>query len=138
MGVGGCSLWRLPHFADMRGELAPLEFGADLPFRPQRSFLVYGVPSEDVRGEHAHRRCEQLLVAAHGRLSVLLDDGRSRTVVVLDEPTLGLYVAPMIWAIQHNFGADGVLLVFASEPYDADDYIRDYETFLAAVTSKRS
>ena len=69
---------RLPHFADMRDELAPLEFRTDLPFRPQRSFLVYGVPSEDVRGEHAHRRCEQPLVAAHGRLSVLLDDQDGR------------------------------------------------------------
>lgn len=130
LGVSGCELWRLPHFGDLRGELAPLEFGADLPFRPARSFLVHGVPSDKVRGEHAHRECHQFLIAAHGRLSVVVDDGSDRREVSLAEPSVGLYMPPGIWGIQYKFQPDTVLLVMASHAYDAGDYIRDYSEFL--------
>lgn len=133
LGVGGCELWRLPHFSDLRGELAPLEFGQNLPFKPLRSFLVYGVPSDKVRGEHAHRLCHQFLIAAHGRLSVVVDDGRDRKEVSLAEPSIGLYLPPGVWGIQYKFQPDTVLQVLASHPYDAADYIRDYSDFLTAV-----
>ncbi|MBT1157043.1 WxcM-like domain-containing protein [Aminobacter anthyllidis] len=130
LDVGGCELWRLPHFGDLRGELAPLEFGSNLPFTPLRSFLVYGVPSDKVRGEHAHRECHQFLIAAHGRLSVVVDDGKNRKEVSLTEPSIGLYMPPGVWGIQYKFLADTTLLVMASHTYDASDYIRDYSQFL--------
>lgn len=130
LDVGGCELWRLPHFGDLRGELAPLEFGPDLPFTPLRSFLVYGVPSDKVRGEHAHRACHQFLIAAHGSLAVVVDDGTNRGEVTLTEPSIGLHIPPGVWGIQYKFRADTVLLVMASRPYEADDYIRDYAQFL--------
>ncbi|MDX8481256.1 WxcM-like domain-containing protein [Mesorhizobium sp. VK24D] len=133
LGVGGCELWRLPHFSDLRGELAPLEFGRNLPFKPLRSFLVYGVPSDKVRGEHAHRQCHQFLVAAHGRLSVVVDDGHDRREVSLADPSVGLYLPPGVWGIQYKFQPDTALLVMASHAYDAGDYIRDYSDFLAMV-----
>ncbi|MBZ9845827.1 WxcM-like domain-containing protein [Mesorhizobium sp. CA5] len=133
LGVGGCELWRLPHFSDLRGELAPLEFGHNLPFKPLRSFLVYGVRSDKVRGEHAHRQCHQFLIATHGRLSVVVDDGHSRKEVSLADPSVGLYLPPGVWGIQYKFQPDTVLLVMASHPYDASDYIRDYSDFLATV-----
>lgn len=133
LGVGGCELWRLPRFGDLRGEIAPLEFHSDLPFRPVRSFLVYSVPSDRVRGEHALRECHQLLIAAHGRLSVVVDDGQDRKEVVLSEPSIGLYMPPKIWGVQYKFQRDTALLVMASHPYHADDYIRDYSEFLAFV-----
>ncbi|MDX8538996.1 isomerase [Mesorhizobium sp. M4B.F.Ca.ET.215.01.1.1] len=133
LGVGDCELWRLPHFSDLRGELAPLEFGSNLPFRPARTFLVYGVPSDKVRGEHAHRQCHQFLIAAHGRLSVVVDDGHDRKEVSLSDPSIGLHLPPGIWGIQYKFQPDTVLLVMASHPYDAADYIRDYSDFLAVV-----
>ncbi|MBZ9814129.1 WxcM-like domain-containing protein [Mesorhizobium sp. CA7] len=133
LGVGGCELWRLPHFSDLRGELAPLEFGQNLPFKPLRSFLVYGVRSDKVRGEHAHRQCHQFLIATHGRLSVVVDDGHDRKEVSLADPSVGLYLPPGVWGIQYKFQPDTVLLVMASHPYDASDYIRDYSDFLATV-----
>ncbi len=135
LGVGGCELWRLPHFSDLRGELSPLEFARDLPFVPLRSFIVHGVPSNKVRGEHAHRICHQFLIAAHGSLAVVVDDGKQRQQVVLDEPSAGLYLPPLVWGIQYKFEADTALLVHASHPYDAADYIRDYDTFRKAVNA---
>lgn len=133
LGVGGCELWRLPHFSDLRGQLAPLEFRSDLPFEPVRSFLVHGVPSDKVRGEHAHRICHQFLIAAHGRLSVVVDDGLHRKEVVLGEPSVGLYLPPRVWGIQYKFQPDTVLLVAASHAYDNEDYIRSYVEFLSLV-----
>jgi UDP-2-acetamido-3-amino-2,3-dideoxy-glucuronate N-acetyltransferase len=130
LGVAGCELWRLPNFQDMRGSIVPLEFATDLPFTPRRSFFVYGVPNRRVRGEHAHRRCLQFLIAAHGRLAVLLDDGRNRREVMLDDPTNGLLVPSMVWTVQYRFDSDPILLVFASRPYEPEDYIRDYHEFL--------
>jgi acetyltransferase-like isoleucine patch superfamily enzyme len=129
LAVPNCWLERLPNFADMRGSLAALELGKGLPFDAKRVFWVFNVPSRDVRGEHAHRQCEQFLVAVHGALSVVLDDGRTRAEVRLDNPTLGLYLAPMVWGIQYKFDADAVLMVVASQPYEGADYIRDYAEF---------
>jgi len=133
LGVGGSQLWRLPHFADLRGEITPTEFGKDLPFVPRRSFIVYGVPSNKVRGEHAHRLCHQFLIAAHGRLAVVVDDGKRRAEIVLDHPSIGLLLPPLVWGIQYKFEPDAALLVQASHPYDAADYIRDYDEFLKVV-----
>jgi acetyltransferase-like isoleucine patch superfamily enzyme len=133
LGVGDCWLVRLPHFADMRGSLSVLEQGQGLPFVPKRIFLVYDVPSRDVRGEHAHRACEQFLIAAKGAVSVVVDDGDRREEVRLNGPTLGLYLAPMVWGVQYKFDSDTVLMVAASERYDATDYIRDYGEFCRMV-----
>jgi acetyltransferase-like isoleucine patch superfamily enzyme len=136
LGVGDCWIERLPNFADMRGRLAVLEQGTGLPFVPKRVFMVFDVPSRDVRGEHAHHKCEQFLVAAHGGVSVVVDDGATREEVRLDSPTLGLYLAPMVWGVQYKFDADAVLMVAASEPYDASDYIRDYAEFRRLVAER--
>lgn len=133
LDVGTCFVERLPHFADMRGNLVPLEAHKGLPFKPQRVFLVYDVPSHYVRGEHAHLSCQQFLLAAHGSLSVVVDDGSNRTEVRLSDPTVGLYLAPMIWGVQYKFDRDSVLMVLASQPYEASDYIRDYDTFRRLV-----
>lgn len=137
LDVGGTWLERLPHFSDMRGSLTPLEMHKGLPFEARRMFLVYGVPSHHVRGEHAHRRCEQFLVAAHGSLSVVVDDGERRREVRLEDPSVGLYLAPMVWGIQYKFDPETVLLVAASHPYEAEDYIRDYGEFRRLVGEKR-
>ena len=130
LGVATCFLERLPNFIDMRGSLAALEDGKGLPFIPARVFLVYGVTSNQVRGEHAHRRCEQFLVAVNDSLSVVVDDGHKRTEVQLTSPNIGLYLPPMVWGIQYKFNPESVLMVLASRPYEADDYIRDYDEFL--------
>ncbi|WP_296615877.1 WxcM-like domain-containing protein [Sphingomonas sp.] len=131
--VKGCFVERLPHFVDPRGSLVPLEAGKGVPFTPQRLFLVNDVPGNSIRGEHAHRACEQFLIAAHGALAVSIDDGATRAEIRLDDPTIGLYLAPMTWGTQYDFTPDGVLLVAASHTYDADDYIRDYDLFISEV-----
>lgn len=135
LGVGGSWLERLPNFTDMRGSLTPLEEGKGLPFEPKRTFLVYGVPSHHVRGEHAHHKCAQFLVAAHGGVSVVVDDGSLRRETRLADPSVGLYLPPMVWGIQYKFDADSVLFVAASHPYEAEDYMRDYATFLDLARS---
>lgn len=130
LGVDGCALWQLPRFTDLRGSLSPLEFDRDLPFMPKRSFVVFDVPSADVRGEHAHRECDQFLIALHGELSVVVDNGASSAEVRLDRPDLGLFMPAGVWGVQYKFSPDAVLGVYASHGYDNEDYIRSYSEFL--------
>jgi UDP-2-acetamido-3-amino-2,3-dideoxy-glucuronate N-acetyltransferase len=134
--VRGVTLHRLKNVADMRGSLSVGEFGRDIPFEVKRYFLVYDVPSVEIRGEHAHLRCKQFLIAVKGSLHVVADDGTSRQQFLLDRPSLGLYLPPNTWGIQYRYSPDAVLLVLASEHYDSADYVRDYDDFqkLAAET----
>lgn len=131
LGVGGAALHQMTRVADLRGALTVGEVGRDLPFEPRRWFMVFDVPSRELRGEHAHRRCHQFLICAHGSCRVLLDDGRARCELTLDSPDLGVHMPPMIWGTQYRYSADAVLLVLASDPYDPADYIRTYDEFLA-------
>ena len=124
-------LLRLPLFADLRGSLVVAEFASHMPFEPRRLFTVFGVPSKDVRGEHAHRECWQLLTCVHGSVMVHVDDASSSGTVHLDAPDSALLVPPMVWASQYQFSSDAVLVVFASHEYDDADYIRDYGEFVA-------
>ena len=130
LAVDGCRLIPLPTFNDMRGSLVACEHSKDLPFPPERSFLVYSVKTDKVRGEHAHKQCLQFLVAISGELSVVLDDGINRQEVKLDTPDVGLLIPNGVWGVQYKFSSDAVLLVFASHPYSDDDYIRSYSDFI--------
>ena len=120
--VQGVVLHRLPLVQDIRGNLSAGEVPRDVPFVPQRYFLVHAVPSGETRGAHAHRVCHQYLVCVAGACSVVVDDGASRVEVRLDNPSLGLYVPNMIWAIQYK--------------YDSLDYIRDYDEYLDALSGR--
>ena len=131
--VGGARLIAITVATDLRGSLAAVELGRDLPFVPARFFAVFGVPSTDVRGEHAHRRCAQVLVCLRGSVKCIVDDGSRRDEVQLDHPGVGLYMPPMTWGTQFGYSHDAVLGVFASLPYDGGDYIRDYDKFLDVV-----
>ena len=129
--VRGVTLHQFPVIPDLRGSLTVGEFSSQIPFEPQRYFLVYGVPSREVRGEHAHRQCQQFLICLQGSCAVVADDGQRKTEVVLDAPHRGLYLPPMTWGVQYQYSADAMLLVFASHRYDPGDYIREYDEFLA-------
>lgn len=133
LGVGGATMHRMKRVKDLRGNLSVGEFHRDIPFLPRRYFMVFDVPSQETRGEHAHHRCEQFLVCVRGRCAVVVDDGTARREVALDSPDLGLYLLPLVWGIQYKYSKDALLLVFASDHYDADDYIRDYSEFLGIV-----
>lgn len=129
--VRGVSLHHLPRILDLRGNLTVGEFGRLIPFVPKRYFMVFGVPNAEIRGEHAHRICQQFLLCAHGSCHVVADDGEHREEFTLDDPAVGLYLPAMTWGIQYKYSPDAVLVAFASEYYDNSDYIRDYAKFLA-------
>ena len=131
--VAGVGLHRLPRFEDMRGALAVAEFERDLPFIPQRCFTVFDVPSSEIRGSHAHKSTHQFLVCVHGKVRIVVDDGAQREEYHLESPDVGLHVPPMVWATQYQYSPDAVLMVYASERYDPDDYLRDYGAFLRLV-----
>lgn len=135
LAVRGVSLHTLTRVEDLRGALTVAEFERDVPFAVRRFFAVFDVPGKEVRGEHAHRKCHQFLIAARGALSVVVDDGQTREEVRLDNPQLGLWVPPLVWATQYRYSPDAMLIVFASDHYDAVDYIRDYDEFLTIVQS---
>lgn len=136
LAVANSHLQRFSEFSDLRGRLTAGEAPSDaVPFVPKRWFLVYDVPSREVRGAHAHRRCHQFLVCVAGEVTVAVDDGENRTEVVLDDPTLGIYVPPLVWGSQFRYDSTSVLLVLASHEYDAADYIREYDLFLAEVAA---
>jgi len=126
---GGARLHRLARITDPRGNLSFAEVNRALPFAAARYFLVFGVPSREIRGEHAHRALEQFLVCVHGSCSVRLWDGERGEEIVLDRPDLGLHVPAMIWTTQYQYSADAVLLVLASEVYREEDYIRDLDEY---------
>jgi UDP-2-acetamido-3-amino-2,3-dideoxy-glucuronate N-acetyltransferase len=134
--VRGVTLHSLPRVDDMRGALTFAEFPAHLPFEVNRFFLVYDVPSREIRGEHAHRTLHQFLICVHGTCCVLADDGENRREFWLDSPSRGLYLPPMTWSVQYKHTPDAVLLVLASAAYDAKDYIRDYNEFIGMIGPK--
>ncbi len=129
LDVGESALYLMRRVTDARGALTVGEVPTEVPFLPSRYFVVFDVPSIELRGEHAHKVCQQFLICLHGTCRVLLDDGLNRCEVLLDRPDLGVYMPPMIWGTQYRYSADAVLLVFASHAYDADDYLRTYDAF---------
>ncbi len=124
-----------PH-GDERGQLVSLEEYKDIPFRIKRVYYMYDTVSDVVRGHHAHKSLEQILVCVHGSCKIKLDNGREQKVVALEKPYEGLYVANNMWREMFDFSEDAVLMVFASELYDESDYIRDYDEFLRFVGVK--
>ncbi len=138
IGVNNVTLHRFKLVKDYRGDLSVGEFTKEIPFEPKRYFLVFNVPSEKTRGEHAHYECHQFLICVKGSCSVVVDDGALRREVLLDQPNLGVYLPPLTWGIQYKYSPDAVLLVFASHYYEASDYIRSYEDFLTAIKTKNA
>lgn len=137
LAVAGARLIKLPQITDLRGSLTFGEIGRHLPFEPKRFFVVHDVPSQEVRGEHAHKSLQQLLICLRGSCSVVVDDGENRQEVRLDSPQLGLHVSPGVWDVHYKYSEGAMLLSLCSSEYDSDDYIRDYDSFLEHVRSKK-
>lgn len=121
-----------PH-GDERGQLVALEEFKDIPFRIKRVYYMYDTGESVVRGHHAHKTLQQILVCIHGSCKVLLDNGREKKVIPLEKPYEGLYVSNAMWREMYDFSSDAVLMVLASELYDESDYIRDYDEFLEYI-----
>lgn len=129
--VPGVTLDVISMVRDLRGNLTAREIGRGLPFAPRRYFVITDVPSREVRGSHAHRECQQMLVCLRGSVKCLVDDGSNRGEYLLDSPEHALHLPAMFWGSQYHYTSDAVLLVLASHPYDPNDYIRDYDEFLS-------
>ncbi|MEO8674402.1 MAG: WxcM-like domain-containing protein [Casimicrobiaceae bacterium] len=131
--VKGVFVQALTDVADLRGNLVAGEIGEFLPFDVKRFFVVHGVSSRQIRGQHAHRKCHQFLVCVRGSCRVIADDGKHRQEFLLDTPARGVYLPPKTWGVQYDYSDDASLLVFASHAYDSADYVRDYDAFLRLV-----
>ena len=117
---------------DERGSLVVVEGEQHVPFAIQRVFYIYGSDSTVVRGQHANRRSQFVLINVAGHSKVRVDDGQGRQqVYCLDRPNTGIYLPTMVWKDMYDFSPDSVLLVLASEHYDGGEYIRDYKDFQA-------
>lgn len=120
----------LPKICDPRGNLSFVEGGRHLPFNIRRVFYIYDVPGGETRGGHAHRHCTIVLVAVAGSLTVRLTDGRNERVFNLNRSNKALLIPPGIWKTMHDFTTGSVCVAFASDFYEEEDYIRDYDEYL--------
>ena len=119
---------------DERGNLVVVEgSGIDIPFSIKRVFYIYGSDAEVIRGRHANRKTEFVLINVSGKSKVKVDNGYDQRIIDLDRPRMGLYLSAMVWKDMFEFSSDSVLLVLASEHYDAEEYIRNYDDFLREI-----
>ncbi len=125
-----CSIFELPQIKNRAGNITPIHNNIEIPFDVKRIFYLYDIPGGESRGAHAHKECHQFLIAASGSFEVLLDDGRTKRLVQLNRPNIGLHVPPGIWASEINFSSGSICLVLASHKYEESDYLRNYEDFL--------
>lgn len=123
----------LPKIIDPRGNLTVAEQLRNIPFGIKRVYWVYDVPGGESRGGHAHKKCKEFIIAVSGSFHVTLDNGKEKTIYLLNHPYQGLLVETNIWRTLDDFSSGAVCLVLASELYDENDYIRDYNEFLEYV-----
>ena len=130
--VYDCTIIELDkHHSDDKGNLSVVENNITVPFSVKRAYYLYDVPGGEARGAHAHKELYQLIVAVSGSFSVTLDDVKVKRTFVLNRPYQGLLVVPGIWRDLYDFSSGAICLVLASELYDAEDYIRDYDVFFS-------
>jgi hypothetical protein len=129
MGLDKCKIIELPKIEDIRGNLTFIEANEHVPYDIKRVYYLYDVPGGEKRGGHAHKSLEQFIIAASGSFDVILDDGVDRKRYHLNRSYYGLYIPTMIWRELDNFSSGSVCVVLASEHFDEEDYIRDYNEF---------
>ena len=128
-----CPILQFKDLGDERGKLVVIEGGKQIPFEIQRVFYIYESDSSVVRGQHANRQSEFVLINVAGNSKVRITDGREEFVVELDKPMMGVYIPKMIWKDMYDFSSDSVLLVLASTHYDGNEYIRNYDEYLTVM-----
>lgn len=126
----------LPKIIDPRGSLTVTEGENHIPFAIKRTYWVYDVPAGESRGGHAHKECKEFLVAISGSFSVTLDNGKEKKTFLLNHPYQGLFIDVNIWRTLDDFSSGAVCLVLASERFEEEDYIRDYNDYLEYVKDK--
>lgn len=130
-----CRLLEFDEKGDERGRLVIVEGAKDVPFEIKRIFYIYGSDRDVVRGKHANRDSEFVLINVSGTSKVMVTDGKEKQIVELTKPRQGVYLPKMVWKEMYDFSPDSVLLVLASTHYDGNEYIRSYEDFLHGEVS---
>ncbi|MBR2706471.1 MAG: WxcM-like domain-containing protein [Mogibacterium sp.] len=125
-----CKTLQFSDLGDERGKLIVIEGEDSVPFEIKRVFYIYDSDPTVVRGKHANKKSEFVLINVAGQSKVRITDGYEETVVELNKPMMGVFIPRMIWKDMYDFSDDSVLLVLASEHYDGDEYIRDYNCYL--------
>nr|MDT0661785.1 FdtA/QdtA family cupin domain-containing protein [Micromonospora sp. DSM 115978] len=133
--IDPCRIIELPQFDDARGSLCVVETGKDIDFVVKRAYYMFDIPDGAARGAHGHRRLRQLIIAVHGSFEVVVDDGFAQNRFVLDHPSKGLYMGPMVWRDMINFAPGTVGLWLVADHYDEAEYYRDYDEFLRDARS---
>lgn len=131
--IEDCRLLEFSQKGDERGHLVVVEGNRDIPFDIKRVFYIYGSDQDVIRGRHANYHSEFVLINVAGTSKVKVDDGKNRKVFHLDRPHIGIYLPRLVWKDMYDFSEDSVLLCLASEHYDANEYIRNYEEFLKVM-----
>ena len=126
-----CPVFYFDVKGDERGQMIVIEGGVDIPFDIKRMFYIYGSDTSVIRGQHANRESEFILINVHGTSKVKVRDGEEEMIVSLDAPMKGIYIPKMIWKDMYDFSEDSVLLVLASTHYIAEEYVRDYERYVS-------
>jgi len=129
--INSVKLVEIPKIKDVRGNLSVVEKDT-IPFDIKRVYYLYDVPSDAYRGGHAHKEQLELLIALSGSFEVTLDDGKSKRSIILNKPNKGLLIPKGIWRELQDFSSGSVCLVLASDVFDEEDYIRDYNDFLSS------
>lgn len=129
-------IYEFKELGDERGNLVVIEGGDNIPFDIKRVFYIYGSDETVIRGQHANKFSEFVLINVNGTSKVRLDNGVEEKVIYLDRPRMGLYIPAMLWKDMYDFSSDSVLLVLASTHYDSEEYIKDYKLFQSMVLAR--
>ena len=121
---------------DSRGKLVAIEGEKDIPFKIARVFCIYGSDNEVIRGKHANKKSEFVLVNIHGTSKVKIDYGDSKEVFELNEPYTALFIPKMIWKEMYDFSEDSVLLVLSDQKYDPEEYVSNYDEYLSLINEE--
>jgi dTDP-4-dehydrorhamnose 3,5-epimerase-like enzyme len=130
MTLDNVEILHLPKILDERGNLSFIEGGNHIPFKIERTYLIYDVPGGEIRGGHAYQELDEFIIALSGSFDVVLDDGKEKKTFSLSRSYYGLYVPKMIWRSLENFSTNSLCMILASKKYDEGDYIRDYTNYI--------
>ncbi|MBQ6478083.1 MAG: FdtA/QdtA family cupin domain-containing protein [Erysipelotrichaceae bacterium] len=128
-----CPIIEFNDLGDERGKLVVIEGNESIPFEIKRVFYIYGSDASVVRGQHANRESQFVLINVAGTSKVRVTDGKQEAIIELNRPMMGVYIPQMIWKDMYDFSEDSVLLVLASTHYDGKEYIRDYDEYMKEV-----
>ncbi len=132
-----CKIIKFNDLGDERGKLVVIEGEQTIPFSIQRVFYIYGSDTTVIRGQHANRESEFVLINVAGTSKVRITNGEEEFIVELNKPMMGVYIPKMIWKDMYDFSADSVLLVLASTHYSGEEYIRNYDDYVTLIKNNK-